>query len=322
MYKILIPEDIAQSGKQYLIERGYELKVGVSTDLETLKYEIGDADGLIVRNARYPKEVLEAGKRLKVIGRHGTGVDNIAVKDAELLGIQVVNGPVANINAVAEYTVGLILALSCGLVQADRRTRDIDWTYRLSMERHEIRDKTLGLVGFGRIGQLVAHKVISALGMKVIAYDIHSDPQASPGIRFTRCLEEVLYEADFVSLHIPSTSETKGMFDYQMFSMMKEGAFFVNCARGDVYVEEDLVRVLKEGHLKGAALDVYRQEPLTDSPLLDMEQVILSQHNSGLSEESKDGMSLYAAMGVDQVLTGKTPTWPVNRPQKLNTLKK
>jgi len=170
MYKILIPEDIAQSGKQYLTDRGYELRVGVPTDVESLKREIEDADGLIVRNARYPKEVLEAGKRLKVIGRHGTGVDNIAVKEAELLGIQVVNGPTANINAVAEYTVGLILALSCGLVQADRKTRAKDWTYRLSMERYEIKGKTLGLVGFGRIGQLVADKVISALGMDVIAY--------------------------------------------------------------------------------------------------------------------------------------------------------
>ena len=316
MYKILIPEDIAQSGKQYLTDRGYELRVGVPTDVESLKRDIEDADGLIVRNAGYPKEVVEAGKRLKVIGRHGTGVDNIAVKEAELLGIQVVNGPTANINAVAEYTVGLILALSCGLVQADRKTRAKDWTYRLSMERYEIKGKTLGLVGFGRIGHLVADKVISALGMDVIAYDIHSNAHPLSGIRFTGCLDEILYEADFVSLHIPSTPETRGMFDYQLFSMMKKGAYFINCARGDVYVEEDLVRILKEGHLSGAALDVYSQEPLKDSPLLSMEQVILSQHNSGLSEESKDRMSLYAAMGVDEVLTGRTPAWPVNKPQK------
>ena len=162
----------------------------------------------------------------------------------------------------------------------------------------------------------MADKVISALGMDVIAYDIHSNAHPLSGIRFTGCLDEILYEADFVSLHIPSTPETRGMFDYQLFSMMKKGAYFINCARGDVYVEEDLVRILKEGHLSGAALDVYSQEPLKDSPLLSMEQVILSQHNSGLSEESKDRMSLYAAMGVDEVLTGRTPAWPVNKPQK------
>lgn len=318
MYRILIPEDIAEGGKQYLLERGYELKVGVPTDIETLKRELAEADGVIVRNARYPKEVFENSKRLKVIARHGTGVDNIDVAAAQEKNIWVVNGPIANINAVAEYTAVMVGALSCHVGLADRHTRRRDWSCRLAMKRHELKGSTLGLIGFGHIGQLVAQKVTSGFGMKVLAYDLRKSAIDMEGVEITDHLDEVVANSDFLSLHIPSTPQTRGMFDYNMFRKMKEGSFFINCARGDIYVESDLVRALEEGHLAGAALDVYREEPLGDSPLYDMEQVILSQHNAGISEESKINMSLYAAMGAHQVLSGQTPSWPVNKPMMAN----
>ena len=314
MFKVLIPEDIAESGKRYLLERGYSLKVGVPTDIETLKEELMDADGVIVRNAKYPKEVFEDSKKLKVIARHGTGVDNIDVAEAEKRGIWVTNGPTANINAVAEYTVAALMALSCMLRPLDIATRKKDWSLRLAMERYELKGKTVGLAGFGRIGQLVARKVTAGLGMKVIAYDLRDTIDAIPDVEFTKDLDHVLKNSDFVSLHMPSTEQTRGMFDYEMFKKMKEHSFFINCARGDLYIEEDLIRVLEEGHLRGAALDVYAEEPLKESRLLQMDQVLLSQHNAGLSEESKENMSLHAAMGIDQVLSGQTPEWPVNHP--------
>ena len=314
MFKVLIPEDIAESGKRYLLERGYSLKVGVPTDIETLKEELMDADGVIVRNAKYPKEVFEDSKKLKVIARHGTGVDNIDVAEAEKRGIWVTNGPTANINAVAEYTVAALMALSCMLRPLDIATRKKDWSLRLAMERYELKGKTVGLAGFGRIGQLVARKVTAGLGMKVIAYDLRDTIDAIPDVEFTKDLDHVLKNSDFVSLHMPSTEQTRGMFDYEMFKTMKEHSFFINCARGDLYIEEDLIRVLEEGHLRGAALDVYAEEPLKESRLLQMDQVLLSQHNAGLSEESKENMSLHAAMGIDQVLSGQTPEWPVNHP--------
>ena len=314
MFKVLIPEDIAESGKRYLLERGYSLKVGVPTDIETLKEELMDADGVIVRNAKYPKEVFEDSKKLKVIARHGTGVDNIDVAEAEKRGIWVTNGPTANINAVAEYTVAALMALSCMLLPLDIATRKKDWSLRLAMERYELKGKTVGLAGFGRIGQLVARKVTAGLGMKVIAYDLRDTIDAIPDVEFTKELDHVLKNSDFVSLHMPSTEQTRGMFDYEMFKKMKEHSFFINCARGDLYIEEDLIRVLEEGHLRGAALDVYAEEPLKESRLLQMDQVLLSQHNAGLSEESKENMSLHAAMGIDQVLSGQTPEWPVNHP--------
>ncbi len=315
MYKVLIPQDISEVGKNYLLERGYELKVGVPTDTESLKREIADADGLIVRNAQYPGEVLRAGKKLKVVGRHGTGVDNIDLETASELGIQVTNAPVSNINAVAEYTLALIMALGCHVKGADQKTRQGDWGYRGAMPRfrRELKDSVLGIIGFGRIGQLVAQKAMDGLGMRVIAYNAIPVTVRHELLTIADSMEEVLEKADYVSVHVPSTPETRDMFNYGTFQKMKPEACFINCARGDIYVEADLVRALEDGVIRGAALDVYREEPLpADSRLLQMDQVILSQHNASLSRESADNMALHAAIGVDEVLTGKKPTWPVN----------
>ncbi len=315
MFKILIPEDVAESGKEYLKERGYELKVGVPTDVENLKKEIRDADGILVRNALYPEEVLAAGEKLKVIGRHGTGVDNIDVAAATRMGIQVTNAPVSNINAVAEYTAAMIIALGCRLRTVDQKTRAGDWSYRKEMPKHrkELKNCTLGVIGYGRVGKAVAEKMMNGFGMKVVAYNLVPVENQNELLTVVDGIEKVLQEADFVTVHVPATPQTKGMFDYDTFKQMKPGAFFINCARGDVVVEEDLARVLKEGILAGAALDVYAEEPLSaDSPILECENVIFSQHNASLSRESADNMSLHAAIGIDEVLTGKAVTWPVN----------
>jgi D-3-phosphoglycerate dehydrogenase len=314
MFTVLIPEDIAPPGKEYLLERGYRLKVGVPTDIASLKREISDADALLVRNAKYPREVLEAGTKLKVIARHGTGVDNIAVQDAEALGIWVVNGPTANINTVAEYTVCLIMALGCKLLCLDRCTRAGDWSYRLKMQRWELSGKTLGIVGYGRIGQLVAEKVTRGLGMEVIAYDTRAVAGTTENIHITSELPKLLEASDYITVHVPSLPQTKGMFNYAAFSRMKRNAYFINCARGDTYVELDLVRALNENLIAGAAIDVYEQEPRLDSPLFRMEQVIVTQHSAGLSAEANDKMSLHAAMGIDEILRGAPPSWPVNHP--------
>lgn len=274
MYKILIPEDIAESGKRYLTDRGYTLKVGVPTDIPSLKKEIADADGIIVRNASYPKEVFEGAKRLKVIARHGIGVDNIDVAAANAQGIWVVNGPGSNSNAVAEHTVATIAALFCRLRPSDLHTRKGDWSYRLNMERHEMKGAVLGLIGFGNIGRMVAEKAAAGFGMEVIAYDVGRAASEDGTVRILGDLDEVLAQSDVVSLHIPCTEDTRGLFDYDRFMKMKEGSFFVDHARGELYVEEDLVRSIEEGHLAGAALDVYREEPLRESRLFELEQVI------------------------------------------------
>ena len=316
MFKVLIPENISEVGKNYLLERGYELKVGVPTDVETLRREVADADALIVRNARYPREVLEAGKRLKVVARHGTGVDNIDLQAATELGIQVTNGPTANINAVAEYVVALVLAQACQIKAADMNCRSGNWKFRTQMPktRRELKNSVVGIIGLGRVGSAVAEKLMNGFGVRVIAYNLVPPVIEHPLLTMAGSVDEVIADADIVTLHVPATPETKDMCDYAFFQKMKRGAYFINCARGDVCVEEDLVRALREGLLSGAALDVYRQEPISpDNELLTLDNIIFSPHNASMSKESADNMALHAAMGVDEVLTGKTPTWPVNR---------
>lgn len=315
-YTVLIPEDVAASGKEYLRNRGYLLKIGVPTDMESLKREIADADAVLVRNAKYPVEVLAAGERLKVVARHGTGVDNIAVAEAERLGIWVVNGPTANINTVAEYAVALVMSLGCWLPRLDRRTREGDWSLRTAMDRRELHGKTLGIVGFGRIGRLVAEKAGLGLGMRILAYDPRPLDDVPANVVMEGGLDRLLAEADYVTAHLPATPETRGMFNYAAFGKMRPGAFFINCARGEICVEADLVRALGEGLIAGAGIDVYEDEPRLESPLFAMDQVIVSQHNAGLSVEANEKMSLHAAIGVDEILSGKIPTWPVNHPAK------
>jgi D-3-phosphoglycerate dehydrogenase len=314
MYKVLIPEDVDPAGKNYLRERGYELRVGVPVDRETLCREIADADGLLVRIARYPREVLEAGKKLKVIGRHGVGVDNIAVDYAESQGIWVVNTPEANANAVAEFVVSRIMALECDIPALDKHTRTGDWGYRMKLRRRELTGKVAGIVGLGRIGRLAAEKLIRGLGMKVLAYHPRRPSGMDGEVRISGNLGEVLGAADYVIVLVPSTAETRRMFDYAAFSAMRRDAFYINCARGDTYVEADLVRALDEGLIAGAAIDVFDPEPKPESPLFQMDQVIVSQHSAGLSREAADRMSLHAAMGIDEVLRGDLPTWAANRP--------
>lgn len=312
---ILIPEDISEKGKNYLKEKGYRLKIGGGTSERELICNVADADAILVRNAVYTRNVMEAGKRLKVIARHGTGIDNIDVKAAEELGIWVVNGPLANINAVAEHTIACIAALSAQLLISDQRTRAGDWTFRTNLRRYDMKDKILGLVGFGRIGSCVAAKAVYGLGMQVYAYDPGIGDRILPeGVSRADTMEELLACADFLSLHVPSTPETRGLINGEVIDRMKPGAYIINCARGDICVETDLCRALNEKRIAGAALDVFEEEPLNNSELLALENVILTQHHAGITQDSLDRMGYDAALGINDILSGRMPAWPVNRP--------
>lgn len=313
-YRILIPEDISEKGKQYLLDRGYLIKIGRGNEEDIICEDVTDCDALLVRNTRYTRRIMEAGKALKVIARHGTGVDNIDLEAAAELGIQVVNGPAANINAVAEFTVALMTALSCDLFGIDRETRNLNWEFRTHYKRGEISEKTIGIIGFGNIGQAVARMLKAAFKPAVIVYDKYVDEEKIPqGVRHAEHLEELLKESDIITLHVPSVKETKGMMGRRQFQMMKRGAFLINCSRGDICVEEELCDALERGDLGGAALDVFKREPLPpESRLLKMRNVILSQHCAGLSEAAADRMAVFAAQGIDEVLSGKQLSWPVN----------
>lgn len=316
-YKILIPEMVSQTGYQFLIDQGYEVTMEVDSSEENLIHIIGEYDGLLARNARYPRAVIEAGKKLKVIGRHGTGVDNVDVKAAQELGIWVVNAPTANINAVAEQTIAFMMALCCEVVQCDRMTRQGDWIFRngISKRRSELAGKTLALVGLGRIGALVAQKASLGLGMRVIAYDPYAR-SCPPNVELCGDLPQLLAQADYLSLHTPATAETCGMMNRETFAQMKPTAFFIDCARGELYEEQALCEALRTHQIAGAAIDVYHEEPPTaENPLFSLDNVIVSQHNAAHSIESVDQMAYDAAVGIHQILTGQTPDFPVNHPE-------
>lgn len=312
-YKVLIPEDVSESGKKYLRDRGFEVIVGRG-DTEALVCEdVVDCDALLVRNARYNRKMLEAGKKLKIVARHGIGVDNIDVAAATELGIQVVNAPTSNVDTVAEYVVAMMLAMSCRLFETDRRTREGDWGHRLRVRRKDMSQQTIGIVGFGKIGRSVAH-YLASFACKILVYDGYVDPSSLPqGVELVAELDELLTVSDVVTLHAPSTPETKGMMGKDQFEKMKDTAYFINCARGDLCVQDDLVWALENNVIAGAALDVYEQEPLpAEHPLLKLDNLIMSQHCAAMSHDALDRMAIYAAQGIDEFFHGKPLTWPVN----------
>ena len=313
-HRVLIPEPVAQVGEQYLREKGYEIKQGAGITTEILKEEVIGCHAILARTARFPKEVLEAGKDLKVIARHGVGVDNIDVDAATRLGIQVTNAPESNTNSVAEHTIGLIIAIAKNLVQSDRELRGGNFGFRNQFEGIELEGKVLGIIGVGRIGRLVAAKAVAGLGMKAIGFDPYVNAGQISGIEMLEAIEDVLKAADIVTLHAPATDETVGLIEKRELEMMKPTSYLINAARGGLVNESDLARALAGGVIAGAALDVFAEEPpdALDS-LFQAQNVIVSPHSAALTREAKERMALHAAQGIHEVLSGKQPTWPVNR---------
>jgi D-3-phosphoglycerate dehydrogenase len=315
-YTVLIPQDIVEEGKKYLTDRGYTIKMGSGVTVERIIADVADCDAILARTAPFPKEVMEAGKKLKVIARHGVGCDNIDVKTATERGIYVTFTPEANANSVAEYTIGMIIALARYFLPGDKATRSGNWELRNKFPAIDLAGKTLGLVGAGRVGTMVAKKAFFGLEMNVLVYDPYiKEIKGVPEAKITQDREAIFRESDFVSLHVPATPETKGLIGKKYFEMMKPGAFLVNAARGEIVNEKEMYEILKAGRIAGAALDVYDPEPpLADNPLYGLENVILSPHNAALTREAMARMAVGAAMGIDDVLSGRTPAWPFNKP--------
>lgn len=315
--KVVIPQDITAAGKDYLLERGYEVVIGSgNTDLEVMKKEVADADAILARTAPYPAEVLAAATKLQVIGRHGIGVDNIDVDYCTEKGIYVCFAPTSNAISVAEHTVGMIIACAHHFSRFDRGVRVGEWEFRNKFKGCDLQGKTLGLIGMGRIGSMVANMCMAAFGMKVIGYDAYLPADRYPaGSTKVETIEEVLKNADFISLHVPSTPETRGFINKTTLAMMKPSAFLVNCARGDVVNVADLAEALKNGVIAGAGTDVFPSEPpAKDCPLFNVENIIMTPHTAALTQESMDRMGLHAAMGIHSVLSGEKPEWSVNKP--------
>ncbi len=305
--RVLISDKLSPTAVQIFKDRGLEVdyEPDLGKDRDALIARIGDYDGLAVRSAtKVTEKVLEAAKNLKVIGRAGIGVDNIDVQKASAKGIIVMNTPLGNAVTTAEHTIAMMLALARNLPQANESTKAGKWEKSKFMGV-EVFNKTLGLIGCGNIGSIVAERA-QGLRMKVIAYDPYLSPERAQEIGVEKVdLDELLARADFLSLHTPLTDKTRGIIDADALAKMKKGARVINCARGGLVVEKDLLEALKSGHIAGAALDVYEVEPAKENPLFELDNVICTPHLGASTTEAQENVAVQIAEQIaDYLLTG------------------
>jgi D-3-phosphoglycerate dehydrogenase len=312
--KILIVQPIHESGVRVFDDR-FEVRTASDPSAATVIKEIIGVEGVVVRTAPFTREIMDAADSLKIIGRHGVGVDNIDVKAATEKGIMVVNTPNANATSVAEHTLTAIGALAKRAVVYDRATREGRWDIRNSYRAVDLEGKTLGLIGIGRIGSMVAQRAAAAYNMKVIAFDPYIKPEMASkmGVSLLARMDDIFRQADVISLHTPLTKETRGFVNGAKLRLMKPTAFLVNFSRGEVVDEQALYEALKSNLIAGAAIDVYDPEPpLKDNPLFTLENILLSPHSAALTQECVIRMATGAAEGVVDLLTGKRPEFIVN----------
>src|SRR5919197_5849846 len=292
---------------------------------DELRRRIADFDGIVVRSAtKLTGDLIERGTRLKVIGRAGTGVDNVDVEAATRRGIVVVNAPESNSVAAAEHTLALALALCRNVPQAHASLIHGDWA-RARFGGNELYGKTLGVIGFGRIGQLVARRA-QAFGMEVVAYDkfVAAERFRELGVEHAETTDELYARADIVTIHLPKTPETVNWIDADAISRMKDGARVVNCARGELVDLDALEAALDSGKVGGAALDVFPSEPFTSHPIFARDNVVVTPHLGASTAEAQDRAGTITADQVRRALSGGVVTNAVNiaavRPEEMEAL--
>ncbi|MEX2587964.1 MAG: phosphoglycerate dehydrogenase [Actinomycetota bacterium] len=311
--RVLVPEPLAEEGIRQLRD---EVKVDVLTDLDRQGFldVIADYDAVIVRSAtQIDKEALDRGWRLKVVGRAGIGLDNIDVEAATRRGILVVNAPQSNIISAAEHSVALMLALARQIPAADASLRSGKWE-RSKFNGVELYGKTLGVVGMGRIGTLVAQR-LAAFGMHLLVYDpyVSEGRAAKLGATLAADLEQLCRQSDFITIHLPKTSETKGLLGVKQFAVMKPGVRIVNAARGGIMDEQALVDAHEQGIVAGAAIDVFDKEPPPpDSPLLRIPDFVVTPHLGASTQEAQEKAGTSIAEQVLLALRGEFAPYAVN----------
>jgi len=303
-FRVVVTDHVSESGLAPLLEDGrFQVTRVDDSATDAFQAALAEADGLVVRSAtRVTRELLAKGPRLKVVGRAGVGVDNIDLPAATERGIAVLNSPAGNTVAAAELTMALILSVVRRVAEADRSMRAGKWE-RSRLRGLQLKDRTLGLVGAGRIGSEVAGRC-RAFGMKILAYDPYLTAERANDIGLALTgLDEVLTHGDIISLHVPLTDETFHLIDEGALSRMKPGAFVVNVSRGGVIDEEALGRALIGGRLAGAALDVFEFEPLPpNSPLLNLPNVVLTPHLGASTVEAQELVAREIAESVRDAL--------------------
>ena len=301
--KIVIAEKVSPATLAILeSEPGWEVVTAEQIPAGGLPAALADADALIVRSAvQADAALLEGAPKLRLIGRAGVGVDNIDTAAATRRGVVVMNTPGANAVAVAELTLGLMIAMARSIARADAGMHAGRWDKK-TLQGTELRGKMLGIVGCGRIGLEVARRA-KAFGMKLIGYDPFIAPMIARenGIALV-AIEELFEESDYLSLHVGLTPQTEGLINRTSLAMMKPGVRIVNCARGELIVDDALVEALTSGHVAGAALDVFRKEPLKDSPYAEIPSMLLSPHIAGATDEAQEAIGIQLANQVRDYL--------------------
>jgi D-3-phosphoglycerate dehydrogenase len=314
MTRVLVAENIGSSGIELLKEH-FDVEVANGWSPEELEQRIGEYDGILIRSAtKLNADLIQRAGRLRAIGRAGVGVDNVDVPAATKRGIVVANAPQSNVVTAAEHTMALLLALARNIPQAHASLTGGAWE-RSKFSGVELSEKVLGILGFGRIGQLVAQRA-RAFGMHVIAYDpyVSSERYRELAVEQADSPDEIYATADFITLHLPNTPDTKGWLDAEMLAKCKDGVRVLNVARGPLVVDEDLKAAIDSGKVAGAALDVFNQEPAIEHPLFGYPNVIVTPHLGASTAEATDRAGYQAAEQVVAALTGGVVTSAVNVP--------
>jgi D-3-phosphoglycerate dehydrogenase len=313
--KVLVKEEIADSGVDLLREH-FDVDLGADWSEQQLRERLPEYHGILIRSAtKMTAELIELGSSLRVIGRAGVGVNNVDVEAATKRGIVVANAPQSNVVTAAEHTMALMLALARHLPQAHASLLAHEWK-RSKFSGVELYEKTLGIVGFGRIGQLVAERA-RGFGMFVIAYDpfVSAERYRDLGVEKADTMERVFAAADFLTIHLPVTPGTRGVLNAEAFAQMKDSVRVINCARGELIVDEALKDALDSGKVAGAALDVFPSEPIVDYPLFDgYENVVVTPHLGASTVEAQDRAGSQTAEQIIAALTGGVVTTAVNIP--------
>jgi len=314
--KILISDPLGEKGVD-LLSKEKDIQVDAKTDLspEELQKIIGDYDALLVRSGtKVTKEIIQAATKLKVIGRAGVGVDNVDIDAATKKGIIVMNTPEGNTISTCEHTISMLLSLNRNIPQANISVLNKEWK-RGKFIGAELFGKTVGILGYGRIGREVA-KRLHGFGMTILAFD----PFLSANGSFTdqhvelKNLDEIFAEADYITIHTPLTSDTKHLLNEEAFKKMKDGVRIVNCARGGIIDEAALLKAVESGKVQGVALDVFENEPPQDNPLLTMSQVIATPHLGASTREAQENVAVAVVSQVVDVLMGREIKNAVNMP--------
>ena len=322
--KVLVKEKIADAGVE-LLRANFDVDLGLEMSDDELREEIGAYDAILIRSAtKLTAELIDRADRLKVIGRAGTGVDNVDIPAATRRGIVVANAPESNSVAAAEHTMALMLALFRNVPQAHASLVEGRWD-RSKFKGAELYGKTLGVIGFGRIGQLVAKRA-QGFEMDIVAFDkfVSAERFRELGVEGMASVEEVFERADVVTLHVPKTPETIGLVDATAIAAMKEGVRIVNCARGELVDLDALLAGLESGRVAGAALDVFPAEPFTGHPLFARSDVVVTPHLGASTAEAQDRAGVVTAEQVTAALNGGVVTNAVNiaavRPEEMEAL--